>query len=136
MSDQSPLLEHGEPFERHYESFPSSQTSVDTENNSLQQRTKINFFQISKRALYYVGALSKAWRSAIMVPDDRSALSCSSAGIDGLICHSMVCFWLLDAPMDAHFIQSPSMFVSSVSPEDLTKGCSKLMINIFLRQNQ
>lgn len=136
MSDQSPLIEHDEPFERHYESFPSSQTSVDTENSSLQQRKTINFSRISKRARYYVGALSKAWRSAIMVPDDLSAFSCSPAGIDGLICQSMVRFWLLDAPMDAYFIQSLSMVVSSGSPEDLAKGYSKLMINIFLRQNQ
>lgn len=90
-TDQSPLLECDESFERHYESFPSSQTSIDAENNPLKQSTKSHFSQISIGARYYVGALSKAWRSAIMVPDDLSALSCSSAGIDGLMCYSMVC---------------------------------------------
>lgn len=91
MSNQSPLLERDEPFERHYESFPSSQTSTEAENNSLQQSEKSNFSRILNGARYYIVALSKAWRSAVMIPDDLSALSCSSADIDGLMCYSMVC---------------------------------------------
>ena len=90
MCDQSPLLERDESFERHYESFPSSRTSIDSDNNSLQQSTKFDFSRILDGARCYIGALSKAWCSAIIIPDDLSALSCSSADIDGLVCDSMV----------------------------------------------
>lgn len=121
MSDQSPLLEGDESFERHYESFPSSQTSIDTENNSLRQSEKFDFSRVLNGACCYIGALSKAWCSAIMMPDDLSALSCSSADIDGLMCDSMVCCWLLDIPMKAHLLQPPFLFMSQGSLEGFAK---------------
>lgn len=104
MSDQSPLLERDESFERHYESFPNSQTSIDAENNSSQHSAKFDLSRGLNGARCHIKALWKTWYAAIMISDDPSAFSCFSSDIDGLMCDSMVCYWPLDVPMKAHLL--------------------------------
>jgi hypothetical protein len=86
------LVERIEGPERHYESFPYSQSSYEAESTPLMPSAEQNISPVGGKARSLVEAISRAWRSTLVLPDDLSEILSSYTHRDGSMCYSSVRF--------------------------------------------